>query len=533
MAGGRAAEACGDLGEAFGVHPATARLQFQRRFSENGTGQAARSQLRQQAERALSEYREAVLARRDLRSSQGSEQLDPVVAQLRALCHLEPGGGSRELRVRLADCLLLRDEVKEALSICSQLAAAASPAGQSYQNTVHVLRGYARLLSDDHQGATEDFQAVIEHNAPHPSSCVRALCGRGLLRMLAGSPYLTALDYVTASRLQPQDAALTVRCLVPWNRRGLLCTVLLEQGRVMLEGPQHLDPAPSPPLHQGHQPSNQPQPTQPRESCSTSKEETAVGVHALAVLLTELEPSADGPQILAADSLYCLGRVEEAYRLLLSIGNTSPRSPVLARLAMLQLHRGFLYDANQLLKKLTQCGDTSCLRPLLAVASPEDRALLHRHCHAAASRILESQREETAVREAVAYLSVAIMASGSGLAGNSYLYRKAEQGVAPVTRAFPLMTLAMTCGEATESLLARARCYVLLGQRKTAIFDFSAILKEHTEHVQALCGRGFTYLMLNQQKECTSDVLAALPGGLQCSHSGHPVPEGHGQKAHL
>ncbi|KAM4738198.1 tetratricopeptide repeat protein 34 [Anableps anableps] len=55
-------------------------------------------------------------------------------------------------------------------------------------------------------------------------------------------------------------------------------------------------------------------------------------------------------------------------------------------------------------------------------------------------------------------------------------------------------------GEAADSLLERARCYVLLGQRKTAIFDFSAILKEHPKHVQALCGRGFTYLMLNQQK---------------------------------
>lgn len=55
-------------------------------------------------------------------------------------------------------------------------------------------------------------------------------------------------------------------------------------------------------------------------------------------------------------------------------------------------------------------------------------------------------------------------------------------------------------GEAADSLLERARCYALLGQRKTAIFDFSAILKEHPKHVQALCGRGFTYLMLNQQK---------------------------------
>lgn len=60
--------------------------------------------------------------------------------------------------------------------------------------------------------------------------------------------------------------------------------------------------------------------------------------------------------------------------------------------------------------------------------------------------------------------------------------------------------------------MERARCYVLLGQRKTAVFDFSSILKEHPDHVQALCGRGFTYLMLNQQK-----VLGHKNGGyLSC-----------------
>lgn len=233
-AGGRTAEACRDLGEAFEIHPATARIYFQKLFTDHGTGTAARNHLRQQAERGLSSYRERVLIRPDLRSTEGVELLDPVITQLRTLCRLEPDGGGRELRVRLADCLLLRGEHKEALSICSQLAAAQGQ--QSYQNTVQVLRGYARLLSDDHKGALEDFQAVIEHNAPHPSSCVRALCGRGLLRMMGGLNYLTALDYVTASRLQPQETALTVRCLVPWNYRGLLFTVLLEQGRVMLEG---------------------------------------------------------------------------------------------------------------------------------------------------------------------------------------------------------------------------------------------------------------------------------------------------------
>lgn len=55
-------------------------------------------------------------------------------------------------------------------------------------------------------------------------------------------------------------------------------------------------------------------------------------------------------------------------------------------------------------------------------------------------------------------------------------------------------------GEAVESLLERARCYASLGQRKTAIFDFSAVLKDYPQHVQALCGRSFTYLMLSQQQ---------------------------------
>uniref|UniRef100_A0A8D3B1I5 Tetratricopeptide repeat domain 34 n=1 Tax=Scophthalmus maximus TaxID=52904 RepID=A0A8D3B1I5_SCOMX len=447
-AGGRTAEACGDLGEAFEIHPATARTYFQKLFTDHGTGVAARNHLRQQAEKGLCGYREGVLIRPDLRSTEGVELLDPVITQLRTLCRLEPDGGGRELRVRLADCLLLRGEHKEALSICSQLAAAQGQ--QSYQNTVQVLRGYARLFSDDHKGALEDFQAVIEHNTPHPSSCVRALCGRGLLRMMGGLNYLTALDYVTASRLQPQETALTVRCLVPWNYRGLLSTVLAEQGRDRPHAPSKED---------------------------NRRSGTPAGVQSLAVLLMELQPGADGPQILAADALYQLGRVEEAYRLLLSVGPTSPRAPILARLTLLQLHRGFLYDTNQLLKKLIQCGDTSCLRSLLAVAHQKDRMLLQGNCHSAAKRILDGAREESAVREAVAYLSIAIMASG---------------------------------GEAADSLLERARCYVQLGQRKTAIFDFSAILREHPKHVQALCGRGFTYLMLNQQKECTHDILAAL-----------------------
>ncbi|XP_077442135.1 uncharacterized protein ttc34 [Vanacampus margaritifer] len=463
-AGGRVPEACTDLGQAFDAHPACARIYFEKLLPDLGTGGAARNHLRQQAEKGLSAFREVVLIRADLRSSEGVELLDPAITQLRALCHLEPCGGGRELRVRLAECLLLSGRHKEALSICSQLASAKDQ--HSYQNTVQVLCGYARLLTDDHKGALEDFQAVIEHNAPHPPSCVRALCGRGLLRTTGGFNYLTALDYVTASRLHPQETALTVRCLVPWNLRGLLLTVLQEQGRVMLEGAGGLQQ----PQQEGQLPAT----SKPGEHRAGSP----AGVHSLAVLLMELQPGTDGPQILAADALYQLGRVEEAYRLLLlSIGPAGPRAPVLARLALLQLHRGFLYDTNQLLKKLIQCGDTSCLRPLLTVAKQKDRALLQARCHSAAKRILECTTEEKAIREAVAYLSIAIIIAG---------------------------------GEAADSLLERGRCYALLGQRKTAIFDFSAILKENPKHVQAFCGRGFTYLLLNQQKECTHDILEAL-----------------------
>ncbi|CAL8319031.1 unnamed protein product [Merluccius merluccius] len=514
-AGGQWAEACEDLGAAFELHAAAARRRFRTLFAERGTGAAARRYLRLRADRALAAYRERVLLRADLRSDEGAELLDPAVAHLRTLCRLEPDGGCRELRVRLAECLLLRGERREALSVCSQLAAAAAPPGaaqHSYQNTVRVLRGYARVLSDDQRGAMEDFQAVIEHSAPHPCSCVRALCGRGLLRAAAGRRYLAALDYVTASRLQPQEAGLAVRCLVPWNRRGLLLTVLLEQGRVMLEGRETGPGAETGPRAETGPGAESPRP--PVTKRDDHREGTPSGVHCLAVLLAELQPGADGPQILAADALYQLGRVEEAHRLLLALGAAGQRASVLARLALLQLHRGFLYDAHQLLKKLIQCGDTSCLRPLLALAHPKDKMLLQEHCHLASKRLLVATsapptaaaaatpptaaaatpptaaaappnsiitaavaKDEGVLREAVAYLSIAIMASGGG---------------------------------AADSLLERARCYAALGQRKTAIYDFSAILKEQPGHVHALCGRGFTYLTLNQQKECTEDLLAAL-----------------------
>lgn len=76
---------------------------------------------------------------------------------------------------------------------------------------------------------------MVEQGPPDPGGCVRALCGRGLLRVLAGSAFLGALDYVTACRLRPEEALLVAKAYVPWNQRGLLLTVLREEGRRMLQ----------------------------------------------------------------------------------------------------------------------------------------------------------------------------------------------------------------------------------------------------------------------------------------------------------
>ncbi|KFP55510.1 Tetratricopeptide repeat protein 34, partial [Cathartes aura] len=65
-------------------------------------------------------------------------------------------------------------------------------------------------------------------------------------------------------------------------------------------------------------------------------------------------------------------------------------------------------------------------------------------------------------------------------------------------------------GYAEDCLLIRARCYGRLGQKKTAIFDFNAILKEDPRNVQALSERGFIYLALKQKKEAVQDLISAL-----------------------
>lgn len=54
--------------------------------------------------------------------------------------------------------------------------------------------------------------------------------------------------------------------------------------------------------------------------------------------------------------------------------------------------------------------------------------------------------------------------------------------------------------QASESLLARARCYGFLGQKKTAMFDVTSVLRAEPRNVQALCGRALLHLALDQQK---------------------------------
>uniref|UniRef100_A0A452U0V1 Tetratricopeptide repeat domain 34 n=1 Tax=Ursus maritimus TaxID=29073 RepID=A0A452U0V1_URSMA len=217
-------------------------------------------------------------------------------------------------------------------------------------------------------------------------------------------------------------------------------------------------------------------------SSPEAQEGDAHGVYQLAVLLMELDRDDEASSLLGADALYRLGRLEDAHKaLLLALSRRPQAAPVLVRLALLQLRRGFFYDANQLVKKVVQSGDTACLQPTLGVFHHEDRQLLRGHCHARALAILRARpsgAEGTAhTREAIAYLSLAIFAAGS---------------------------------QAVESLLTRARCYGLLGQKKTAVFDFNSVLRAEPRNVQALCGRALLHLALGQQKEAVDDILLAL-----------------------
>lgn len=71
-------------------------------------------------------------------------------------------------------------------------------------------------------------------------------------------------------------------------------------------------------------------------------------MYQLATLLMELDSEDEAPRLLVADALYRLGRLEEAHKVLLVAPPRRPQAaPVLVRLALLQLRRGFFYDANQ------------------------------------------------------------------------------------------------------------------------------------------------------------------------------------------
>ncbi|XP_036206943.1 tetratricopeptide repeat protein 34 [Myotis myotis] len=469
-----------DLHEAFRESPAGARRQFEAVLSARDRERVL-AQLREAADVGFAHFQEAVRSRPELRDDSGRELLAPVARALRVLLRVAPAGARPALGARLAECLLLAGDAGGARALCERLlrprdragTRAGDPAGDRVP--LLALRGFCALHAGDAPGAREDFQEVVAQGPPHPRGCVRALCGRGLLRVLAGSAFLGALDYVTACRLQPEEALLVAKAFVPWNQRGLLLTVLREEARRMLQ--RRPDPGPTGPTGaRGRR-------SQAAETDASAEQDgDAQGVYQLATLLMELDTEDEESRLLAADALYRLGRLEDAHKaLLVALSRRPQAAPVLARLALLQLRRGFSYDANQLVKKVVQSGDTACLQPTLDVFCPEDRQLLRGHCHARALAILRAQpggpEGEAHTREAIAYLSLAIFAAGS---------------------------------QASESLLTRARCYALLGQRKTALFDFNSVLRAEPGHMQALCGRALLHLALDQQQEAVADVLSAL-----------------------
>ncbi|NXE23594.1 TTC34 protein, partial [Ardeotis kori] len=349
--------------------------------------------------------------------------------------------------------------------ICDHLLAAEQ---KTYCNTLLALRGFCSLHAHDHQQALQDFQRVVGHDSPHPNSCIKALCGRGLIRISGGSHYLAALDYITACQLKLEETIFTIKSYVPWNQRGLLLKVLQEEGQKMLQKKRYLGGS-SACDHLGFF---------CLFVCLVFFSRDAPGVYQLASLLVELDTSDEASRILCADALYQMGCAEEAHKLLLlALSGNPQRSPILARLALLQLKKGFMYDGNQLLKKVIRIGDTSCLLPIMDIFKDEDRKLMQTHCRLRALTILKDKQEDADIKEAIAYLSFAIIASG---------------------------------GYDEDCLLIRARCYGRLGQKKTAIFDFNAVLKENPRNVQALSGRGFIYLALKQQKEAVQDLTSAL-----------------------
>ncbi|XP_053308653.1 tetratricopeptide repeat protein 34 [Spea bombifrons] len=459
--GCRTKEMVQDLSEAFKVSLSHARKRFHDIFSADDVARVI-ERSKSYIEMEFGDYRETVRTRTELRSDTGAELLFPIVQTLEFLIQCCPSN-RREMNVRLADCKLLSGDFRACLDICNHLLDSEK---KTYQNTLLVLRGFCHFHNNEHQEALKDFQRIVEDESPHPSSCVKALCGRGLIRMISGSPYLTALDYITACKLKLDETLLTIKSYVPWNQRGLLYKVLQEEGQKMLH---RKSPNPN---------DNENKKKQNKQDGPSSKECDVSGVHQLATLLMMLDPSDDVCRILCTDALYQLDRIDEAHKMLsLALNSSTQRSPVLARLALLQFKKGFIYDGNQLIKKVIQIGDTSCLLPIMDVFKEEDRKLMQDHCHSKALSVLQNREGETYIKEAIAYFSFAIIASG---------------------------------GHAKDSLLARARCYGQLGQKKTAIFDFNAVLKDDPRDVEALSGKAFMHMSLRQQKEAVHDLCLAV-----------------------
>lgn len=80
--------------------------------------------------------------------------------------------------------------------------------------------------------------------------------------------------------------------------------------------------------------------------------------------------------------------------------------------------------------------------------------------------------------------------------------------------------------QASESLLARARCYGFLGQKKTAMFDFNAVLRAEPENVQALCGRALVHLALDQLQVPPHSPPGPGQTGVGDPGSCLPLPQG-------
>lgn len=232
-----------DLHEAFRQSPSRARRHFEAVLSA-GDRERVRAQAQEAADMGFAHFQEAVRSRAELRENSGLELLAPVTRALRVLLRVAPPGVRRALGTRLAECLLLAGDAAGARALCERLLRPARPEDRADDRIrahtrdrapLLVLRGFCALHAGDAPRAREDFQEVVEHAPPHLGSCVRALCGRGLLRVLEGSAFLGALDYVTACRLHPEEALLVAKAYVPWNQRGLLLTVLREEGRRMLQ----------------------------------------------------------------------------------------------------------------------------------------------------------------------------------------------------------------------------------------------------------------------------------------------------------